>query len=360
MRLPPSWERFWFAQEPTSTLALLRIAYGVLLLAWTTTLSFDALPFFSDSGFLPERPRDPGTWSVLDLASSDTAVTVVLAVLFWAAVFLVVGFHTRLAAVVAFVAMVSLHRRNPFVFQAGDNLLRSFSFYFMFVPAGVALSVDRWRQARSRFWEFPSRAAWGLRLIQVQLSILYLFSVWEKARGQTWNDGTAVSWALRIDELVRLPLPPSITESLLISNVATYGTLAVELALAVLIWNRRARPWVLAAGVLLHLSIEVTMRVGFFSLAIFLYYVAFLPPDTMSARLLALRDWMRRSPLPPLRTLAAAGPAADPPAELSTPEEVVPSQVATREDGEGETAEPGGDGRRGASTREESGIRNLR
>lgn len=360
MRLPPSWERFWFAPEPTSTLALLRIAYGLLLLAWATTLSFDALAFFSDSGFLPERPRDPGTWSVLDLASSDTAVTVVLALLFWAAVFLVVGFHTRLAAVVAFVAVVSLHRRNPFVFQAGDNLLRSFSFYFLFVPAGVALSVDRWRQAKSRFWEFPPRAAWGLRLIQVQLSILYLFSVWEKVRGQTWNDGTAVSWALRIDELVRLPLPLSITESVLISNVATYGTLAVELALAVLIWNRRARPWVLAAGVLLHLSIEITMRVGFFSVGIFLYYVAFLPPDTVSARLLALRDWMGRSPLPPLRTLAAAGPAADPPAELSPPEAVVPSQVATREDGEGESAEPGGDRRREESTSEESGIRNLR
>lgn len=51
----------------------------------------------------------------------------------------------------------------------------------------------------------------------------------------------------------------------MVSNLATYGTLALELGLAVLIWIRRARPWVLLAGVAFHLLIEITMRVGFFA-----------------------------------------------------------------------------------------------
>ncbi len=338
MRLPAAWERFWFSPEPTSTLAVLRIVYGLLLLAWTTTLSLDAATFFSRSGILPERPPVPWTWTVLDLAPSDTAVAIVLALLVWAALCLVVGYHTRLAAVVAFVAVVSLHRRNPFVFQAGDNLLRSFAFYFMFAPAGVALSVDRWRQMRARFWEFPRRAVWALRLIQVQLSILYLFSVWEKLRGQTWHDGTASSWAMRVDELVRLRLPPSITESLLVSNVVTYGTLAIELALAVLIWNRRARPWVLAAGVVLHLSIEITMRVGFFSLVALLYYVAFIPPEVVTDRLLRLRARLRRSPLAPLRALASAGPDVPVQPQLPWPEPLPePAPAATHASAGGDT-----------------------
>ncbi len=307
MTLRRVWEQFWFRPEPTSTLAVVRIAYGLLLLAWATTLSFDAATFFSWSGILPERPRPLGSWSVLDLNGSDAAVAVVMALVVWSAVCLIVGFHTRLAAVVAFIAMVSLHRRNPYVFQAGDNLLRSFSFYFMFAPAGASLSVDRWRRAKERFWDFPVRAVWALRLIQVQLSVLYLFSVWEKVRGTTWNDGTAVSRTLRIDELVRLELPSSFTESLLVSNVLTFSTLAIEIALALLIWNRRARPWVLAAGFLLHLSIEVTMRVGFFSLAVFLYYLAFVPPETMSRLLLALGGRLRRSRLSGLRRLGSIG-----------------------------------------------------
>jgi uncharacterized membrane protein YphA (DoxX/SURF4 family) len=306
--LPPAWQQFWFRPEPTSTVAVVRIVYSLLVLAWATTLSFDAATFFSPSGILPERPRPPGSWSVLDLMGSDAAVALLIALLIWAAACLLVGFHTRLAAVVVFVAMVSLHRRNPYVFQAGDNLLRSFSFYFLFVPAGAALSVDRWRRARERFWEFPARSVWGLRLIQVQLSVLYLFSSWEKVRGTTWNNGTAVSFALRIDELTRLELPASFTESLLVSNVLTFGTLAIEAALVLLVWNRRARPWVLAAGVALHQFIEVTMRVGFFSLVVFLYYLAFVPPDTMRDKLTAIRDRLRGSPLSRHRPSPATPP----------------------------------------------------
>ncbi len=108
-------------------------------------------------------------------------------------------------------------------------------------------------------------------------------------RGTTWNDGTAVSYALRIGELVRLELPAQITESLVLSNLAPYATLPLELGLGVLIWNRRARPWVLLAGVAFHLLIEVTMRVGFFSLTMFVYYLAWLEPERVSTWLLALR-----------------------------------------------------------------------
>lgn len=320
MSLVRRWERFWFAPEPTSTLAVLRVVYGLMLLAWAATLSVDAGTFFSRTGILPERPDFPWGWTVLDVFGSDTAVAILLAVLLWAAALLVVGFHTRLASVLAFVALVSFHRRNPFVFQAGDNLLRSFSFYFMFAPAGVALSVDRWRAAKARFWEFPLRAPWALRLIQAQLSILYLFSVWEKLRGQTWNNGMAVSWSMRIDELVRFPVPSAISQSLLISNIMTFGTLAIEASLAFLIWNRRARPWVLAAGIVLHLGIEITMRVGFFSLAIFLYYVAYVTPEAMSTVLLALRRRLGHSRMAPLRRLGRAGPPSQAQPELPGPE----------------------------------------
>jgi hypothetical protein len=46
---------------------------------------------------------------------------------------------------------------------------------------------------------------------------------------------------------------------------------------------------VLGLGVFLHLAIDVTMRVGFFSYGLFVLYIAFLPPEAVSARLLALR-----------------------------------------------------------------------
>jgi hypothetical protein len=296
-RLVASWDEFWLTPEPTSTLAVVRVAYGALLLAWAAMLGPDLSPFFSTSGILPAGEDTRWAWSPLDAVGSDAFTTAVYWLLVASAVSLVLGYRTRLVSVLAFVAVVSLHRRNPAVFQGGDQALRVFSFYFMFAPAGSALSLDRWRRARERFWEFPERAPWALRLIQVQLSVIYLFTVWIKVRGTTWNNGTAFSYSVRVGELVRFELPAWITTSVAVSNVATYSALAIEFAMAVLVWNRRARPWVLAGGVALHLAIELTLRVGFFSFAMWLYYLAWLDPRNVRSWLLAMARRRRLAPL---------------------------------------------------------------
>ena len=152
-------------------------------------------------------------------------------VLTLASLCLIVGQDTRVAAVVVFVGVLSLERRNPFVFNAGDGLIRVIAFYLMFAPSGESLSLDRWRHARKTFWEFPARAPWALRLMQVQLSILYLASVWAKLAGETWNDGTAVSYAVRLEDLQRFEPPAALATSELVSNLLTYGTIAIEASL---------------------------------------------------------------------------------------------------------------------------------
>ncbi len=331
-----AWDRFWFAPTPTSTLALVRIAYALVLLGWCALMSFDVAAFFSPSGVLPVRVRLPWTWSVLDVFPSETAAVLVFAVLVWAALFLLVGFHTRLAAAVALVALVSLERRNLVVLNSADTLLRLFGLYLALAPAGAAFSVDRWRTARVRFWEFPLRAPWALRLIQVQVSVMYLFTVWLKVQGETWNDGTAVSYALRVMEVARFDLPRWLTDSAVVSNLLTYGTLAVELSLAVLLWNRRARPWVVAAGLLLHVSIQTTIMVGLFSTTVAVGYLAFTEPENASRWLLGLRDRLRRSRLAPLRRVGWAGPRpdADSQPQLPWPEPVPSPAPASPEEPE--------------------------
>jgi hypothetical protein len=219
-----------------------------------------------------------------------TLVVVTLA----SAVSLVIGYHARVAALLVFLGVLSFERRNPFVFDSGDSLIRIIAFYLALSPSGAALSLDRWRRARERFWEMPLRTQWGLRLMQIQLSVVYLSTVWAKTRGVTWNNGTAVSYALRIKDLERFHVPTTISDSVFLSNVMTYGTLAIELAIAVLVWNRRARPWVLGLGVALHLGIEYSIRVGFFTLAMFVLYLAVVPPDAATRLIAGVRDRLRR------------------------------------------------------------------
>jgi hypothetical protein len=290
--LAAAWQRFWFEPEETSTLALVRIAFGTLVFAWTLTLTHDAYSFFGASGILPSSDYEgkaATTWGLLELADSRLAIAVLLAILLLASLCLAVGLYTQLASVLVFVGLVSLERRNPFVFNSGDGLLKVIAFYMMLAPAGASLSLDRWRRARDAFWEFPRRAPWALRLMQVQLSILYLATVWTKLSGTTWNEGTAISYAARLEDLARFDLPESIATSELVINLMTYGTLAVEASIGILVWNRALRPWVLGLGVILHVAIDLTIRVGFFSYAIFVLYLAFLPPDVVGARLVALK-----------------------------------------------------------------------
>jgi hypothetical protein len=291
-----AWERFWFGARPTSSLALLRIAFGVVAFLWTVTLGGDLTAFFTHGGLLPSAPAAPGWWSVLYLDDSTAFVEIVWVLLALSCLALVLGWHSRLAAVLVFVGITSFERRNVFVTNGGDGLLRIISFYMMFAPTGAALSLDRLRRCRERFWEFPTRSAWPMRLMQVQLSVIYLSSVWIKVQGVDWDNGTAVSIAMRMADVRALPLPSFLIHSVILSNFLTYGTLLMELSLAILIWIPRLRLPVLLAGVGLHVGIGYTFRVGFFSLGMLALYLAFLDPDWASNWILALRArWLKRS-----------------------------------------------------------------
>jgi hypothetical protein len=300
-----AWDRFWFAPQSVSTIAVIRIAFGLLLLGWSAGIGHDLFDFFSRDGVLPSQPDlhdavAPGAWGLLGTFTGNSALVLVYTALVVGALMLVLGLKTRLAAIVVFVTLLAFTRRNPWVLDSGDLLLQAIAFYLVFAPSGAALSVDRWLAARNgggACWTFPRRAPWVLRLFQLQLSILYLSAVWHKTGGEKWRDGTAVSYSLRMGDLERLPLPDGLTTSLLLSNVLTFGTLAVELSLALLVWNRAFRPWVLLAGVGLHLGIDYAIRVGFFSYAVLILYIAFIPTETMDAWLAALRRRLARLPL---------------------------------------------------------------
>jgi len=300
-RAAAAWQRFWFAPEPTSTLALVRIAVGLLSLAWALSLRSDLFALYASDGVLHAQPDAPGAWGLLAVADGDVALVCAYVALLAGAVALTLGLYTRLAALVVFVGLLSFARRNPYAVNDGDALLRLLVLYLMLSPAGAALSLDRLRRGREGAWEFPARAPWALRLIQLQLSLVYLSTVAQRLRGDHWTDGSAVSYVLRLEELQRLPLPAGLAADAGAMAVATYGTLALELALAILVWHRRTLPWALGLGVALHLAIEYALRVGFFSFAVLACYLAFLPPATATAWIGAVR-----------RRLCPAAPAVSP------------------------------------------------
>jgi hypothetical protein len=329
------WTRFWFAPQSAASLGLVRILFGLFALGWTLSLLPDLLTFFGRSGIQSVPPNVPHTWSLLVVWQSDRAVWIVWGLLLAATVALTVGWHSRVASLLVLICLTSFERRNQFIFNAGDGLLRIEALLLVLAPSGAALSLDRRRTAGS-FWNFQQRAPWVLRLMQIQMTMVYLSTVQDKLMGTTWTGGTATSYSLRLYDLRNFATPAWIATSPLLMNLATWGTIALEITIGVLVWRRSLRPWVLGAGVILHLTILLTLMVGFFSFAIYVLYVAFLPPETSERFVNLVRDRL------PARLAGQPGPPPDlpsPPApahnqrtahqpapEQPTPEQPTPEQ----------------------------------
>jgi hypothetical protein len=310
-----SWQGFWFGPQPMYTLGLVRMAFGALAVLWTLWLFPLLYEMFGTNGIAPQRPSYAYTWGVFDLWSSNPAVLLGWALLLAASIALMVGWHSRFAAIVVFVLILSFQRRDPWFFNAGDAVVRIEALFLALSPCGAALSLDQRRRTGS-FWSAQTLPNWPIRLIQVQMSIIYVASVQTKLAGQTWLDGTAVSYALRLQDMQRIPVPDWLTTNASLMNAATWATVLVELALGVLVWNKRCRPWVLAAGVLLHLGIDLNIEIGIFSYAMLVLYVAWIAPATAQQLPTTIKHATTQ-----LRTRLHRSPQAPPPPP--TPDQLV-------------------------------------
>lgn len=273
------WNRFWFEPADTTPLGLFRIAFGLVVTLWTLSHLPDLFTFLGPDGVLPRpRPLESAQWGLLNLANNVVALSALWLATLVASIALTVGRRPRLAAVIVFLGVLSIERRNAYILNNGDDLIRYLAFYLMLAPSGAALSLDRWREDRANFWTAEHRAPWAMRFLQIQLSLIYVSTVWSKLQGETWRNGTAVSYALRVQDIARFPPPTALLDSVVAAEWLTFGTLLLELSLGVLVWNRRARPYVLVLGVVMHLLIGVGVIVGFFSLGMLCLYLVFLSP----------------------------------------------------------------------------------
>jgi hypothetical protein len=288
--LPEGWRRFFFEPEPVAPVILVRVAFGVIVVLWALSVLPDARAFFSDDGLRSAGAGGGLRWSVFAIADGPAVAIGAIVLLAVAGVALIAGRAPRVAALAVFVLITSLQRRNGAVFNAGDSLMRLIALYLALSPSGDPPQAQR--------------APWALRLMQLQLSAVYIGSVLEKLRGATWRDGTAMGIALRIDDLERFGAFRWIADHPAFVSVGTFGTLAVELAVGVGVWFPRARLPVIAAGIALHAGIALSMRVGFFSAAMLVLYLAFVPPAVAERALTKKIPWRLR----PLVRLPTAKP----------------------------------------------------
>ncbi len=277
-----AWNRFFFQPIPACSLGLFRIAFACVILVTVVCLAEDAPVWYGEAGVLPladaSKTLDGPRLNLLALLpQSDLALRCFFGIFLLAIIAQLIGFRTRLASIMVWACLVSMHHRNVFPLNSGDHLMRTLSFFLMFAPAGRAFSVDRLLRLR-RGLELPGTpyiVPWAQRLLQIQVCGMYFNAVLFKLAGTHWIDGTAAWYISQLDEFKRFPVP-DLVHTLWFSQLATWSSFAIEAALATLIWIRPLRRYVLISGVMLHLGLEYTMNIPFFQWVVLSSYVLFL------------------------------------------------------------------------------------
>ncbi len=290
------WNRFWFTPTDPVVLSLIRVCAGAMLLYTHLVWSYDLQAFFGPEGWLPPQvfedqlarmPEAEGTrpllfWSHLWYVQSPVMLWIVHLAALVVFFLLMVGYRSRVVAVLAYLLAVAyVHRAQPAFFGL-DKINCMLAMYLMLGPCGAYYSVDRWLARRRHGGIAPAvessvGANLAIRLIQLHMCIIYLFSGIDKLQGSSWWDGTAVWQAVANLEYQSLDLTwlagwPKFVALL------THVTIFWEVFYIALIWNRALRPIMLLLAVAIHGGIALSLGMVTFGLVMLIGNLAFLSP----------------------------------------------------------------------------------
>lgn len=281
-----AWDWFWFTPTDPAVLCAVRVLTGVLLF-WTHLVwSFDLGAFFGPEG-----------WIAPEIAAASHAGRLTIDVFPWLGggwllwtfhvlnllVFftLAIGWWSRIAAVWSYVAAVLYATHvTPGAFFGLDKINCLLAMYVMLGPCGARYSVDsllRRRRGDTDGVEPSVSANVALRLLQLHLCVVYLFSGLGKLQGIRWWDGTATWFTVANPEYRSLDMT-WMAEYLWLGEILTHVTVFWELFYCVIVWPRLSRPWVLLTAVGVHGFIGLAMGMPEFALAMLVANMAFLSP----------------------------------------------------------------------------------
>jgi hypothetical protein len=357
-----AWEQFWFRPSSPTTLAVMRIfaglvmlyvffGYGLALLkyvgpeAWENNRTIGRYLRDHAPQVAPKwdwrKPTDrledtvdvvaygQPLWSVYFHIEDPFWIAVVHGAVMVVTFLFTIGFATRITSVLTWAAGVMYINRAASSLFGMDTMTNLGLLYLMIAPCGAVLSVDRWLEVR-RFRKTygpdvpvpPVRlvsATFATRLVQINFCFIYMMAGMSKLLGSSWWNATAPNLVLLNYSFApfQVGLYNKIIgwlagHRMLWEIVMTGGvlfTLWTELGLPFLIWVPKMRWFMICCSAVLHTQIGLFMGLVTFSLMMLVLLLAFIPPEVTEDVLDRLRESCRRL------GRAGARPPAGKPAE---------------------------------------------
>lgn len=170
---------------------------------------------------------------------------------------------------------MNLNARAGVTLDGGNNLSELLLFYLMFLNTSGKPIPSTSRFAATRI--AISNAAFLISRFQV--FVVYLCVGWFKLNGALWQNGMALYYILQSEEYSHPWIANQIVQLPWLSLIGTYFTVLFQASFPFLVWPHRTRPWILLAGVALHLGIAFVMGLFTFGMVMCVSYLVFFRDD---------------------------------------------------------------------------------
>jgi len=303
-KLSEAWRLIWFQPSPTTPLEIARIGVGAALLMHYALATPHLAEFWGDTGWMPRdllatEVDDPFYQSLFFYFTAPWQLTAFHFLFLACCLALALGWRTSLVKWVVLIGQISYDHRNPMFLYGVDKILASLLLILCLAPIGRALSLDRVRAVRAVKRADPAatlpafQSEWTgacTRLMQLQMAVLFFYSAVAKT-GDDWRGGEAVWKVFTNDEQFSPFILGVLASHYWLVNLATYGTLFIELAYPFLIWQRLTRPYLLAGALLLHSQFAILMGLFYFSFVMMMGHMSFVRPEWLAG----LGAWWKRT-----------------------------------------------------------------
>jgi len=286
------WEQFWFAPQNLLGLAFMRILLcGTMVYMYMVRLY--NIDYYGDNSWIPRSlalEAMPDLYRPLFLwcfwpDSWNLAMHILLVVLL---VLLTLGVGGRWLMGIAWIIDAGFIQRNYSVNFGADIIAALFLFYMSFTQSCERLSIlNLWRKKTS-FRKSDTLSSLMIRMMQVQICVIYAYTGWEKLKGGSWWDGTALWSVMANPQMTTMDfsflrnIPWSIP-------VIAYLTILFEVYFpAMVAWPKTRTLW-LSLGLFFHAGIGVFMGLGPFATTMVSTYFLFMDPLILERA----RGWLK-------------------------------------------------------------------
>lgn len=292
------WNGFFHSTVDRRVLRIVRIFYaGILLVNILTWFPYLEL-WFGEDGVLPlevsRQVINADRWTIFSYLPTSTNVLYGCYFCFLTqAVLLLFGILPRFQAVCAFIWLVSFQHRNLMICDGEDIVMRLVGFFVMLMPLHQigAKPSSATTSPASHETQTGRVRSWALRLLQIQMCLIYLDTAAAKFHGDAWLNGTALYYVSRLETWFRADaVPQFLFNTPWIVWLMTWSVIVVEFAVPVLVWFRGTRRWALLLVAAFHLGCFWSMDLFLFHWIMLCGWCAFLTGDDVDL----FHRWLRK------------------------------------------------------------------